>query len=92
MKQPKTSDLKFDKAGTKLMRSKMAKAKNIKITINVDASNLAALKELAAESSVPYQRLLNIILKEGLGKKSTIESRIGKIERELRKMKKALAA
>jgi predicted DNA binding CopG/RHH family protein len=92
MKQPKTSDLKFDKAGTKLMRSKMAKAKNIKITINVDAASLAALKDLAAESGVPYQRLLNIILKEGLGRKSTIESRIEKIERDLRKMKKALAA
>jgi len=92
MKVPKTRDLKFDKAGTKFMRSKMAKAKTIKITINVDAASLAALKELAAKSGVPYQRLLNIILKEGLGRKDTVESRLERIERDLRKMKKALAA
>jgi hypothetical protein len=70
----------------------MAKAKNIKITINVDAASLAPLKELAAESGIPYQRLLNIILKEGLERKSTLESRIEKIERDLREMKKAVAA
>jgi len=70
----------------------MAKAKTIKITINVDAASLAALKELAAKSGVPYQRLLNIILKEGLGRKDTVESRLERIERDLRKMKKALAA
>jgi len=51
-----------------------------------------SLKELAGESGVPYQRLLNTILKESLGRKGAIESRIGKIERDLRKMKKMLAA
>lgn len=92
MKQPKTSDVTLDKAGTRSMRSKMSKSRSVKITINVDAASLGTLKELAAETGVPYQRLLNSILKEGLGRKGTIESRIEKLERELQKMKKALAA
>jgi len=71
----------------------MAGRGSVKITINVDADSLAKLKELSAESGVPYQRLLNSILKERLAKGAdTVHSRLDRIEKELARVKKTLAA
>ena len=66
MKQPKLSDLKIDTKGTKAMRKMMAKAKKIKITVNVDEDLLVELKHMAEETGTPYQSLLNRVLKDAV--------------------------
>jgi len=70
----------------------MAGRGSVKITINVDAESLVKLKALSAESGVPYQRLLNGILKERLGAMETVHSRLDRLEKDLARVKKALAA
>jgi hypothetical protein len=84
--------MKVDTAGTRRLRAEMAGRGSVKITINLDADSLAKLKELSAESGVPYQRLLNGILKERLVKADTLRSRLDRIEKELARVKKTLAA
>lgn len=94
MKKPKLTSLKIDEKSTKQIRSAMRRAKSIKITINVDADSLEILKKLSAETEVPYQRLINRLLREGLTKKSSqgSEARLNRVERELALLKKKLAA
>lgn len=70
----------------------MARAKKIKITINVDAHSLEKLRTLAAETGTPYQRILNQVLKSGLEQRSTLESRVCKLEQEIKKLKRDRAA
>jgi len=92
MKKPKLSDLKHDVTETKRVRSAMRKPQSVKITINIDSESLVQLRELAAQSGVPYQRLLNKLVKEGLGKGSSTESRLEKLEKELERLRKKIAA
>ena len=92
MRKPSIRDMKVDIAGTRRLRAKMAGRGSVKITINVDADSLTKLKELSAESGIPYQRLLNGILKERLVKADTLHSRLDRIEKELARVKKTLAA
>lgn len=92
MKQPKMTNLRIDAAGTKKLRSAMKQASSIKITINIDTDSLAALRATAQKTGVPYQRLLNQILKEGLAGKASNEDRLTRIERELTRLKKKLVA
>ena len=92
MKQPKLSDLKKSTKETKAVRSKMANAKAVKITINIDSDSLARVKELSSETGVPYQRLLNRLLRESLDKKTSLESRMNRVEKEIQKLKKFIAA
>ena len=92
MRKPRISDVRVDTAGTHRLRAEMAGGASVKITINVDADSLAKLKELSADSGVPYQRLLNSILKERLSKADTVHSRLDRIEKELARVKKTLAA
>lgn len=92
MKQPKTTSLRVDAAGTKKLRAAMKQARSIKITINIDADSLTSLRETAQRTGVPYQRLLNQILKEGLASQQVNEDRLARIERELVRLKRKLAA
>jgi hypothetical protein len=48
MKQPKTSDLVIDRAGTRAVRAQLKRAKTIKITINIDQDSLALFAKRAA--------------------------------------------
>ena len=91
MRKPRISDVRVDTAGTHRLRAEMARRASVKITINVDVDSLAKLKELSADSGVPYQRLLNSILKERLSKADTVHSRLDRIEKELVRIKKTLA-
>lgn len=86
------SDLVIDRIGTKRLRAEAAKAKKIKITINIDQDSLDALREMAGATGAPYQKLLNQILKEGLRKRGESESRIDRIEKELERLKRKVAA
>lgn len=92
MKQPKLSDLVYNEAGTKKIRELAAKAKKIKITINIDNETLKAIKLIASKSGGSYQKTLNEILKNGLEKSHDSESRLQKLEKEVAKIKKKLAA
>ncbi len=92
MKQPKISDMKVDLKGTKTIRSMMAKAKKIKITINVDEDLLVELRKMANSSGVPYQSLLNRVLKEALSLKRDEGSRLDRLEREVERLKKKSSA
>ena len=92
MKKPRVSDLTVDRAGTRTLRAEAARHDSVKITINIDADSLAKLKQLSAESGVPYQRLLNSVLRERLSRTSSVHARLDRIERELKRVKKTLAA
>jgi uncharacterized protein (DUF4415 family) len=92
MKTPKLSDVKIDWAETKKIRSMMAKAEKIKITINIDRDSLHKLRNLAANSGASYQKLLNQILREGLNGRKDLASRVDRIERELERLKKRRVA
>lgn len=92
MKQPKLSDLKVDTKGTKAMRKMMAKAKKIKITVNVDEELLAELKHMAVETGVPYQSILNRVLKDAVMSKKDEGSRLDRLEREVERLKKKISA
>jgi predicted DNA binding CopG/RHH family protein len=92
LKQPKLSDLVIDRKGTHRMRVEAAKAKKIKITINIDQDSLEALRSMAGKTGASYQKLLNQILKKGLKANEESESRLDRLEKELEKLKKKLAA
>ena len=92
MKQPKLSDLKIDVKGTKQMRARMAKARKIKITVNIDEDILESLRDTADASGIPYQSLLNRLLRESVEKASDNDSRLEKLEREVQALKKKVSA
>lgn len=92
MKQPKLSNLKKNSKETKAVKSRMSNGKAVKITINIDSDALSKIKKLSDETGVPYQRLLNNLLKESLEDKDTMESRMNKLEKEIKKLKKIVAA
>ncbi len=92
MKQPKLNDVKLDTKGTKTMRKLMAKAKKIKITINVDEDLLAELRRMAEATGTPYQSLLNKVLKDAVIAKKNEGSRLDRLEREVQRLKKKISA
>ena len=92
MREPKLKNLRVDVAETSKIRRSLKKQKSVKITTNLDADSLETLKKAASSSGVPYQRLINKILRESLKNTRATESRIDRIERELREVKRQLAA
>ncbi len=92
MKEPRISDLEFDSKGTRQVRHRVARKSAIKITINIDADSLAILRAKSAKTGIPYQRLLNRVLKRGLQSESATESRLDRIEKELNRLKRRLVA
>ena len=76
----------------KRMRAEAAKTRKIKITINIDQDSLEALRKIAGQSGASYQKLLNQILREGLGGRSSADSRLDRIEQEIARLKKKLIA
>lgn len=92
MKQPKMSNLKIDVKGTKAIRKLQKKDSKIKITINLDAEILEDLRHRAEKTGVPYQRLLNTLLKESLEGQDEESSRLDKLEKEVANLKKKLSA
>ena len=91
MKQPKLDELKISNKGTKQIRDKMARADKIKITVNIDADIIYSLKKTAEETGVPYQTLLNRVLRVALEKHHAEENRLNRIEREIETLKKKIA-
>lgn len=91
MKQPNLSDVRIDRAGTRKIRT-AGKKGFVKITINIDRDSLSLLRAMADETGVPYQRLLNTLLKGSLKRKETIHSRVERLEHEIKRVKRKLAA
>ncbi len=60
MREPKLNNLKVDIAETTKLRRALKKQKLVKITINLDADSLEALKREASASGIPYQRLQKV--------------------------------
>ncbi len=83
MKEPRLNDLVVDDKGTQQIRRKMTTARSVKITINIDKDSLDILRAKAAETGVPYQRLLNQILNRALQNDTQTESRLDRLEKEI---------
>jgi hypothetical protein len=91
MRQPKLSDLVIDRRGIKRTHSEATATRGIKVTINIDLATLNTLREMTGTTGVPYQKLLNQILREGLRKHEEVESRLDRIQRELARLKKQVS-
>ncbi len=92
MKKPNVNNLKINVTETKRVRSAIARQKSVKITINIDSSTLTKFREMANESGVPYQRLINKTLAESLVAEAVAQSRLERIEKELKALKRKLVA
>jgi len=92
MKEPKLSDLKVDEKATRQIQQKMAKAKAVKITINIDRDNLDILRSKSAKTGIPYQRLLNRFLEKALKADTETESRLDRLEKEIDRLKGKVVA
>ena len=92
MKEPRLTDLEVDEKATRQIRQKMAKAKSVKITINIDKDNMDVLRIKAADTGIPYQRLLNQYLKKALQSEAETESRLDRLEKEVNRLKNKIVA
>lgn len=59
MKEPRLKDPVIDDKGAQQIRRKMIAARSVTITITIDKDSLDILRAKAAETGMPYQRLLN---------------------------------
>ena len=91
MKEPRLSDLVIDHKGTQQIRRKTTAARSVKITINIDKDSLDILRAKAAETGMPYQRLLNQFLNRALQNDAQTESRLDRLEKEITRLKKIVA-
>ncbi len=92
MREPNLGELEDDPKGTRQIRRKMAGNRPVKITINIDADALAILRAKSAQTGIPYQRLLNQVLKRALRGEIETETRLDRLERELNRLKRHLVA
>lgn len=92
MREPKLDDLTVDEAASVQLRAALAREKSVKLTIMIDTKGLHALKEASRRTGVPYQALVSRALKTGLTRQVTTESRLDRLEREVKRMKRILVA
>lgn len=92
IREPNLGELEVDPKGTRQIRQKMAGNRPVKITINIDADALAILRAKSAKTGVPYQRLLNQVLKRALQGEIETETRLDRLEKELNRLKRHLVA
>ena len=96
MKEPKLKNLRIDEKATVEMHLRSKKSSKVKITINIDKEIIDQLREESSNTGVPYQTLLNKILKDRFKSKDRgsigTDERIARLEREIIKIKKKLAA
>jgi len=92
MKEPKLNELEIDQKGTEQIRRRMATPGSIKITVNIDKNTLDLLRTKAANTGVPYQRLLNQFLSKALQSDAQTESRLERMEKEIAQLKRKIVA
>lgn len=91
MKQPNLRDLKIDRAGTGTIRKALRK-NQVTITINLSEEDIQALKTRSKKGGILYQRLLSTLITTTVSQQESIQSRIDRLEQELRKIKRHVAA
>lgn len=91
MKQPNLRHLKIDPIGTATMRKALRKGR-VTITMNLNAADLHTLNTRSKKSGVPYQRLLSKLITTTVSQQESIQSRMDRLEQELRKVKRYVAA
>jgi predicted DNA binding CopG/RHH family protein len=84
--------LRIDRAATNKLRASLAKSNRVTITVNLDTESLQALKTLSVKTGIPYQRLLNRLLTTNAARQETVQTRLNRLEQELRKIKRRFAA
>ena len=92
MKHPNLSHLRIDRVATNKIRTALSKKNRVTITVNLDSDSLKALKTLSRNTGIPYQRLLNTMLATNATQQESIQSRLNRLEQELRKIKRHVAA
>jgi len=92
MKQPNLNNIMIDSPGTKKLRAQLKRTKKIKITINIDERSLTLLKRVSGRSALPYQQILRRVLEQTGSERDDAKSRLDRIERELEKLKRQIAA
>jgi predicted DNA binding CopG/RHH family protein len=92
MKHPPLSHLSIDRVATKKIRTALSKNNRVTITINLDSDSLTALKTRSRTTGIPYQQLLNTMLTSSVAQQESIQSRLNRLEQELRKIKRHVAA
>ena len=92
MKQPNLNNLTIDYPGTQKLRSQIKRTKKIKITINIDERSLTLLKKISGQSAIPYQQIVRQVLERTAIEKGDAKSRLDRIERELKKLQRQIAA
>ena len=92
MKQPNFRHLRIDRVATKKISTALSKKRQVTITVNLDTDSLKALKTLSSKTGIPYQRLLNTVLTTNVTQQESIQSRLNRLEQELRKIKRHVAA
>lgn len=90
MKQPNVNSVIIDRAGTKTLRAKLKKTKNVKITINVDADSIGAISKHRGKNWPAYYRITGRILNTKFDDNAV--ARLERVERELKKLKRQIAA
>jgi ribosome-associated translation inhibitor RaiA len=84
--------LQIDDAGTAKLRAALAGQKSVKITITIDGKSLRLLKHAARKTGVPYQTLVIRALANAAAGQGATDSRLDRLERELKRMKRMLVA
>ncbi|MEP6934414.1 MAG: hypothetical protein ABI988_10795 [Nitrospirota bacterium] len=92
MKQPNLRHLRIDQVATKNIHAALSKTKRVTITVHLDTNSLKALKTFSSKTGIPYQRLLNSLLTASVTREVTTQSRLNRLEQELRKIKRRVAA
>lgn len=92
MREPSLRHLTIDEAATARLRAALARKKTVTVTINVDVKSVRALQQASRQTGVPYQALIGRVLKETTRRRATTESRLDRLEREVKRMKRILVA
>ena len=92
MKQPNLRHLRIDRVATRKVRAALSKKKRVTTTVHLDTDNLKAHKTLSRETGIPYQRLVNRLLTASATREETTQSRLNRLEQELHKIKRRVAA
>jgi predicted DNA binding CopG/RHH family protein len=92
MKHPNLSHLRIDRVATSKIRTALSKKNRVTITVNLDSDSLKSLKTRSRNTGIPYQRLLNTMLTSNVTQQESIQSRLNRLEQELRKIKRLVAA
>ncbi len=92
MQHPNLSRLRIDRVATNKIRTALSKKNRVTITVNLDSDSLKALKIRSRNTGIPYQRLLNTMLTTTVTQQESIQSRLNRLEQELRKIKRHVAA